>query len=73
MYSIIQNYEITKEKYDELINLKNTNTIKFYKGIEEVVDTSPYPSNAYGCEIPMKVFEDKGKYYISWSRWSSCD
>lgn len=73
MYSVVQNHAITKEKYDELIKLRETSTIEFYTKIKEIVDTSRYPSNVYGCEIPMKVFEDKNKYYISWSRYSSCD
>lgn len=73
MYSVIQQHEITKEKYDYLVKLKETSTIDFHIAFRETVDTTRYPSNAYGCEIPMKVFEEKNKYYISWSRYSSCD
>ena len=73
MYSLVQNYEITKEKYDELIKLKDTNAIEFFKKIKEIADSSYFPSNAYGFDIPIKVFKENGKYYASWSRWSSCD
>ena len=73
MSNVIQNHEITKETYDKLLILKNTNMADFHKCIEKIADSSSYPPNAYGCEIPIKVYEENGKYYASWSRWSSCD
>ena len=66
-------YKISEEKYNKLIELKNTNTKEFHEGIEEIACSSPFPPNAYGCEIPMDVFEKDGKYYASWNRYSSCD
>ncbi len=73
MYSVVQNYEITKEKYDELVKLRDTSTREFFKEIEKISDNSSYPPNAYGFQLPIKVFEEHGKYYASWVRWSSCD
>ena len=73
MYTVVQNYEITKEEYDELVKLRNTNTREFFDEIEKISDKSFYPSYAYGFQLPIKVFTEGDKYYASWVRWSSCD
>lgn len=70
---ITMKYKISKEEYDNLTKLKNTNTKEFYEAIEDIACSSPFPPNAYGCEIPMDVYKEDDKCYASWSRYSSCD
>jgi len=73
MGNIISMKEINKDKYNELVCLRSINVKEFYNEIENIAATSPFPPNAYGCEIPMRVYEENDKYFVSWSRWSSCD
>lgn len=65
--------EINKDVYYKLIILQNTNVKCFHKAIEEIAYLSPFPPNAYECTIPMCVYEENGRYYVSWHRWDSCD
>lgn len=65
--------EINKDKYNELLILQNSNIKSLHEAIEEIAFSSPFPPNAYECTIPMSVYEENGKYYVSWHRWDSCD
>lgn len=66
-------FEIGKDEYNKLVELKNTSTKEFYRAIEDLAYLTLCPPNAYGCETPMSVYEEDGKYFASWMYWDSCD
>jgi hypothetical protein len=65
--------EITEEEYNKLIILENNDRKSFHEMIESIACRSNFSPNAYGCDIPMRAYEEDGKYYASWHRWDSCD
>lgn len=65
--------EITGEEYNRLITLENDNGTAFREMIESIAYRSLFSPNGYGCELPMKAYEENGKYFASWHRWDSCD
>ena len=65
--------EITEEEYNKLITIQTTNRKAFHEMIEDIAYRKGFNPNAYGCELPMSVYEENGKYYATWNRWDSCD
>lgn len=65
--------EINEEEYNKLIVIKRNDIKTFHERVVEIASKSLFKPNAYGCTIPMEVFQQEGKYYVSWNRWDSCD
>ena len=64
--------EITEEEYNRINAIKEDRKT-FHEMIEDIAYRKGFHPNAYGCELPMSVYEENGKYYASWNRWDSCD
>lgn len=73
MGNSITKQEISKEDYEKLVEMKKTSIKDFFQAIEDLAWLSPFPPNAYGCQLPKEVYEKDGKYFASWSCWDSCD
>jgi hypothetical protein len=65
--------EITEEEYNKLITVQDNDRKTFHEMIEDISYKKGFHPNAYGCELPMRVYEEDGKYFASWNRWDSCD
>lgn len=61
--------EISKNDYKEIVQ-KPRNEIEDF--VINVAYNSPFPPCGYGFESPS-IFEEDGKYYVSWKRYDSCD
>lgn len=73
MGSSITRQEISKEDYEKLVQIRKTSMKDFLQAIEDLAWLSPFPPNAYGCQLPKDVYEKDGKYFASWCSWDSCD
>lgn len=60
---------ISEEDYNKLLKCSKEEVENF---VAEVSNKSPFPACGYGLFSPS-FFEENGKYYVSWERFSSCD
>jgi hypothetical protein len=60
---------ISEDDYNKLLRLTKEEAFCF---MANVAEHSPFHPCGYGFNSP-KFYEENGKYYVSWQRWSSCD
>ena len=65
--------KISEEDYNKLLQYsKNNLSSEVYDFISEIANNSMFPPCGYGFSNP-EFFEEDGRYFVSWSRWHSCD
>ena len=61
--------KISEEDYNKLLQCSKEDAYEF---IANIANKSPFPPCGYGFSDPS-FFEEDGKHFVSWKRWSSCD
>ena len=61
--------KISEEDYNKLLQYSKEEVYEF---VVDIANNSPFPPCGYGFSNPS-FFEESGKYFVSWSRWGSCD
>ena len=65
--------KISEEDYNKLFQYSKDNLYaEIYEYVAEIANKSSFPPCGYGFSNPS-FFEEDGKYFVSWNRWSSCD
>ena len=60
---------ISEDYYNKLLQCSKEDA---YCYIADITNKSPFPACGYGFSNP-NFYEENGKYFVSWERWSSCD
>ena len=64
---------ISKDDYNKLLQYSKDNLrSEISDFVENIANESMFKPCGYGFNDPG-FFEENGKYFVSWNRWSSCD
>lgn len=65
--------KISRDDYSKLLQYSKNNLYSEISDfVENIANDSPFKPCGYGFSDPG-FFEEDGKYFVSWKRWSSCD